>query len=1679
MNFMKTKFLFGFLLFAFLFSSWTRAEEPLRVFIRGGVKTHGPGQHDHPRFLGEWTQLLTDRGATVAGSMDFPSAAQLEKADVLVMYAAEAATILPDQRAYLEPFLERGGGMVVIHDAVCGNDPHWFKTVVGGAWEHRHSKWHEGDVGIYFLDQDHPITRGVSNFEFNDEIYYDLHMMPEAKVLASSFHDVFTIAPQMWVYEKENYRAFVCLQGHEYASFNLPHFRAILLRGIAWAGKREADLFLSQVELDSLKYPEGGPIAPEKAHEKLVVHPEFNINLVTSEPLIEKPLSLDWDAQGRLWVAETPEYPGGRRIHRNDAIVAIHREGDPEATHSQTEDRPARDRISYLEDTNGDGVMDKKTVFYDGLELVTSLVFYRDGVIVSQAPDIYWLRDTNGDGKADAKEIIFTGFGNFDTHAVISNMRWGMDGWIYATQGYSGAQPRSPDGSKEFGRFGSGVLRFKPDGSAIEMVASKGGNTWGLDFAADGELFFTQATSGDHLNHVVLPEKVLSRGRIGSTASFRPIQDHRHVVPLIDVKKQPYVQIDVVGGFTAASGSAIYTGGAWPAKHDGSHFLTEPTVNLVHQDFISPTGSTYVASKDRDEEFIAGTDLWFRPVHARIGPDGALYVLDFYNQAVVHNDTRGPKHGAANAAVRPDRDHHFGRIWRVQHRDAKALPAVQLDAKKPADLVKALEHPNGWARMRAHRLLSESKDVQVTAALEAVVRSSKNDYARVHALWVLDSFGRLSPELAKTALNDSSAMLRKNVLAIMSESGANASLENEVIARLNDSDPRAKLQALVALGSFFASESIAEAVVAAYPSLNDPWQQSAAIGVAAAHPGPFLEAAFASRNPPQLRGFVGELGKQIALQDPNRSALAVMIAANKPAATDPLKRVLLENLGAGLKPDAAPRWIPPLETAFKNLLNARDESVATVALPLIAQWDQSESLRPEVNALTTKLLTRLNDEAQPADTRALLASSLVGVRHLNPEILPSITAILSSSAPPPLQSRIIQVLGTIPDAAAGSALAKAFAQLPPQLQEEIFNEIIKRPEWSLALLGQIQERAVPLTALSPASVHRLRTHTDALVSDRASQVIEEIRGPELKEKNELIARFIPVVRELGNIEKGREVYTQNCANCHQFNGEGSNLGPDISGMGAHGPIDLLVHILDPNRVVEPNYVTYSIETKDDLVFDGIIVRENNTSVVIRNAAGEFEIRRDNILSQRNTGRSLMPDGFESLGEEPIRDMISYLMEGETQFRVLDMASAFTANSTRGIYANQNDPNIRFKKFGLIRVGEIPFEIAHPAKTPAGHNLIVLKGGQGFSKTLPRKVEINAGVQASALHFLGGVGGWAWPCCGENKNENMPVVKVTLHFADGLKEEMVLRNGQEFADYNGKHEVPGSKEVPDLLHHGQIRWFSRPVKNSAVIERITLESFDNAVAPTLVGITAELSGGSSPAANAAATNPTAAEDNTKIRALIVGGDSHHDFDRWFNQEDVKILEGTGRVSARYTDKPETILPALEEIDVLYLSNNQPLPGTALRQGIADFAQRGNGLLLVHAALWYSWNDWREYNRNFVSGGARSHDRFGEFEVTIDEPGHPVMAGVPQKFKITDELYHFQKDPNGPPIQVLATGREIATGKTYPVVWITHHPEARIVCITLGHDGKAHEHPAFIQLLQNSVLWAAGEKSPAKY
>ncbi|HEY2341867.1 MAG TPA: ThuA domain-containing protein, partial [Chthoniobacteraceae bacterium] len=853
-------------------------------------------------------------------------------------------------------------------------------------------------------------------------------------------------------------------------------------------------------------------------------------------------------------------------------------------------------------------------------------------------------------------------------------------------------------------------------------------------------------------------------------------------------------------------------------------------------------------------------------------------------------------------------------------------------------------------------------------------------------------------------------------------------------------------------------------------------------------PSPSVAAAFSSENPEAMVDFVREIAKHAAA-NPNQAVTLLQAIAGIKAAPDStpehvktiaaLRRTALQQIAHAARSDAAPAWTRELEIAFDKLLKT---SEADLLLPIFAAWDNEQQFKAEAAALIAKQLAILTDSKASDEVRGEAAAGLISGRKFDADIMPAINALFLGKASAALQRRILEELGNTGDSAVGDMLIQAYPSLHPGLQEVAFALVLKRADWTRSFVEALKAKTIPITSLSAIALDKLRHYPNGPVAKLASQTIDAIRGPLIAEKDKVIAGLLPVAEKGGDPAKGKQLFLSTCAVCHKFNGEGANLAPDLTGMGAHSRAELLVDIVDPNREVDPSFAAFDFTMKNGDVFQGIISRENAQTVLVRDAAGEHELNKADIASRRELGRSLMPEGFEALGAETLRDILAYIQSVDSKYRIIDLRTAFDADSRHGIFSSADNPDdtLKFKRFGNVREGDVPFVIADPSTTGTGDNLIVLKGGQGLAKTYPQRVTIPVGhVPAVALDFLGGVGGWAYPCCGDEKGEGLPAAKVTVIYEGGDREELLFKNGVEFADFIRPHDVPESKSAADLVNGEQVRVFRKTLAKGGIIDRLVIESFDNRIAPAFVAITAEkdIAAGATPAvvpapAPADAPKPAAARDLGSVRILAVGGGSSHDFKRWFGDADKATIEELHPAWLDYTENPDLIAPATASLDVLDLSTNQPLSSEA-RKAIFDFANAGKGLVLLHPAVWYNWPNFPEYNKELVGGGSRGHDRYGEFTVDVVNHDHPVTAGLPEHFKISDELYHFEPDPEGAKIEVLAQATSPLDGKTYPQVWIVKHPKAKIVCITLGHDGAAHNLPEFKRLLQNAIRWAAGK------
>src|SRR5436190_8375828 len=632
----------------------------LRVLFLGDNGHHRPAD----RFK-QLQPVLATNGIELVYTEDLAdlNPAKLVAFDCLAIYANHTK-ISPEQERAMLDFVDAGGGLVPLHCAsYCFlNSPRYIELV--GAQFKSHG------TGVFketIVNANHPVMKGVSMIESWDETYDQTKHNTNRIVLAERRDDK-GAEPYTWVREHGKGRVFYTAWGHDQRTWSNPGFLALVQNGIQWASANSPTQLRAREGLKPFEYVESTaplpnyvpvarwgtqghpirtvqkPLEPAESMKHLATFPEFNVSLFAAEPDIIKPIWLAWDERGRLWIAETVDYP-------ND----LQSEGQ------------GHDRLKICEDTDGDGRADKFTVFADQLSIPTGFVFANGGVIVIHSGKTEFFKDTNGDDKADERRVLFTGWGMGDTHATASNLRYGFDNWIWGTVGYSGF--RGTVGGNEI-RFGQGIFRFKPDGSKLEFIRSSNNNTWGLGITEDNFIFGSTA-NGNASMYMPIPNRFYEAVNGWSASVLATIADSQRFYPITDKVRQ----VDYHGRYTAGPGSAIYTARNFPRDYwNRVQFVAEPTGHLLGKFHLESRGTDFIAHNGRN--FAASDDEWTSPVCAEVGPDGALWVSDWYNYVIQHNPTpRGFQTGKGAAYETPLRDKTHGRIYRIAYRRAGVSPA--------------------------------------------------------------------------------------------------------------------------------------------------------------------------------------------------------------------------------------------------------------------------------------------------------------------------------------------------------------------------------------------------------------------------------------------------------------------------------------------------------------------------------------------------------------------------------------------------------------------------------------------------------------------------------------------------------------------------------------------------------------------------------------------------------------------------------------------------------------------------------------------------------------------------------------------------------------------------------------------------------------------------------------------
>ncbi|TXT18145.1 MAG: membrane-bound dehydrogenase, partial [Planctomycetota bacterium] len=953
-----------------------------------------------------------------------------------------------------------------------------------------------------------------------------------------------------------------------------------------------------------------------------------------ADPEIGKPLAMNWDERGRLWLCETLDYPNELQ-----------------------EPTKGRDRIRICEDTNGDGKADKFTIFAEQLSIPTAIAFYRGGAIVQDGTETVYLKDTNGDDKADIRKVIITGWALGDTHGGVSNFQYGLDNWYYAMQGYNNSKPVFDDCKKTGESFRMGFFRFRLEGENsqaavkdVEFLRSTNNNTWGLGLSEEG-LIFGSTANGNPSEFLPIPNRYYEKVRGWSSSVLNGIADRNKIDPLSDKVRQ----VDWHGGFTAAAGHALYTARSWPKEYwNRTAFVCEPTGKLVSTFVIRPDGAGFRSNNPWN--ILASDDEWSAPIMAEVGPDGQLWVIDWYNIIVQHNPTpAGYKTGKGNAYEIDLRDKKHGRIYRVVWKGEEEHPIIppnpdlstvegQLDALKTGSML--------WRR-HAQRLMVENKADVLQQLIVTIQDHAQDEIGQnaevIHALWALHGRGALNgsnPDANKAllvALDHPSPGVLRNVLAVMprTEAMSKALVKSPVW-----------LAALLALAEMPSSAEAAEAIRVAFGSATqDRWLNDALIAAAAQHVGHFLPlvaknaGAKLASPPANALAIVSEHYARSAPVDSVGTLVEALAAAEpKEVAARAVEPIIL-GLSKGWPKDKPVTLSASAEKALVQLVGTAPTSARGALVNLATRWG-SKALDAHIAEIAKGFTAVVADDKQKDADRIVAAKQLVEFQKSDTDTIASLAKLIMPRTSAELANGLVEAIGISDSPAADATLIASWPTLTPTVRQTALRALLARADWTKSLIAAFEAGQIELSDLSLEQKQALANHPDKELAKRIKPLLAKGGGLPNPDRQKVIDELMPTIEKTGEVANGKAVFKKTCAKCHTHSGEGTKIGPDLTGMAVHPKHELIIHILDPSRSVEGNFRIYTVQTDDGKVFSGLLASESKTAIeLIDVEAKKHTILRENIEELISSKKSLMPEGVEKLHTPTeLRDLLEFLTQ---------------------------------------------------------------------------------------------------------------------------------------------------------------------------------------------------------------------------------------------------------------------------------------------------------------------------------------------------------------------------------------------------------------------------------------------------
>lgn len=954
------------------------------------------------------------------------------------------------------------------------------------------------------------------------------------------------------------------------------------------------------------------PLSTDEALKSFVLaSPELKIELVAGEPEVIDPVAIAFGADGSMWVVEMRDYPYGPK--------------------PGTQEKP-KSRIKRLYDHNHDGRFETATVFADELLFATGVLPWKDGIIVTLSGEVAFFADRDDDGKADFKETWFLGFSQENSQLRANHPTLGPDGYVYIANGLRGGTivaAKTEWREKALPLPLAGFdFRFNPLTGDYGAVAGHG--QFGLCFDDLGNRFI--CSNRNPVQHVVLEDHYTKRNpffavktTIQDVAAFA---EHSRLYPISDAWTTSTLHANQ---FTAACGVKIFRGDGLPPENKGNAFTCDPTGNLVHRETLVPHGATFVSHpSDGQQEFLASTDTWFRPVNLANSPDGTLYIVDMYRAVIEHPDWMPPE--LKNRKDLNDGSDR-GRIWRVKS-DESILPQERpdqpLDKLTTASLVQLLDHRNAWHRETAFRLLLERDRDEVLDVLKINWKQNRLTRSRLPVLWLMRILDpRLTPAvLAWGEIDNRDPRVREQVFSLIGENLDELLPDDIQNLATEENDDRVRFRlALDLTGRSQDAGAERRALIRLVDKgVEDPW----------------------------LRVAVGTMKS-----DPPAALVSDILEhwttlKKLPAAAAELLEELTEIVGVQVDPKLSKTILSKIiEFAFAP----REETAAAIDISAagvrgfgrgaMRHGFSFAAFRAELTATEKTQLSELMQSvrATALNSREVVARRLAAIRTLayaEPGEATTVLLDLSfSDRDISIRLTAMDVLASLNEPSIGPAMLAQFDSQTPQLRRSILDVMLASESRTTALLTALENGDLKLSEIDPTRQTKLTKHRNKELSLRAEKLFAVAISPD---RAAVMERYKIAAEAKGDATRGRQVFEKNCVTCHRVANMGVNVGPDIGDTRDKQPAYLLTNILDPNRAVDANYFAYTIVTRQGKPYTGLIRAETAVSITIRMPEGKEEtILRSDIDEFKTSGVSLMPLGLEkNITVEQMTDLISFL-----------------------------------------------------------------------------------------------------------------------------------------------------------------------------------------------------------------------------------------------------------------------------------------------------------------------------------------------------------------------------------------------------------------------------------------------------